>query len=154
MDPSLLDRYLAGQSTPDEARLVETWIAEQLRDHGARYDGGLAMAVLRERMREAPETPVVDIGRARRRMRWPVPAALAAALLVGLGISLVRFQPHDRQYATGPNDRMTITLDDGSRVALNPSSTLHVLRSQRDVELSGDAYFVVKHDPAHPLTVH
>lgn len=157
MDPSLLDRYVAGQTTADESTLVENWIAEHpahreqmdalrdmrraLRDHGARYDGGLALAVLRERMRETP------------RRRWPVPAALAAAFVVGVGISVSLFRSTDRQYATGPSSRMTITLDDGSRVSLAPASTLRVSRSHRDVELSGEAFFVVRHDPAHPLTV-
>src|SRR5579859_2236341 len=124
MDPLLLDRYVAGQATAEETRLVEAWLEAHpahraqldalhdmrraLRDHGARYDSGLALAVLRERMRE---TPVLPIARPRPR-RWPMPAALAAALVVGVGISVALFQSHDKQYATGPESRMTIALDD------------------------------------------
>ncbi len=161
MDPSLLDRYVAGQATADESRRVEAWIEAHpahraqveslremrraLRDHGARYDSGLAMAVLRERMREAPVLA--------HRRRWPVPAALAAAVLIGVGVAVGIFQSRDKQYATGPNDHMSITLSDGSRVTLAPATTLRVSRSHRDVELTGEAYFVVRHDPAHPLTV-
>jgi transmembrane sensor len=166
MDPSLLDRYVAGQATAGESRLVEAWIEAHpahrsqvealrdmrraLRDHGARYDGGLAVAVLRERMRE---TPVLALERRRRRPVRVALAALAAALVVGVGLSVAVVQSRDQQYATGPEGRMTITLADGSRVALAPASTLRVSRSHRDVELSGEAYFVVRHDPTHPLTV-
>ncbi|HZS61633.1 MAG TPA: FecR domain-containing protein [Gemmatimonadaceae bacterium] len=165
MDPSLLDRYVAGQVTADESRLVEAWMETNpahraqveslrdmrraLRDHGARYDGALAMAALRERMRE---TPVLAIDQARRK-RWRMPATLAAALLVGVGISVGIFQSRDRQYATGPEGRLSVTLADGSRVTLAPATTLRVSRSHRDVELTGEAYFVVRHDPAHPLIV-
>src|SRR5581483_298786 len=140
MDPSLLDRYVAGQVTADESRLVEAWIEANpahraqveslrdmrraLRDHGARYDGGLAMAVLRERMRE--------------RRRWPVPAALAAAVLIGVGVTVGIFQSRDKQYATGPEGHLSVTLADGSRVTLAPATTLRVSRSHRDVELTGE----------------
>ncbi|MBO9638216.1 FecR family protein [Siphonobacter aquaeclarae] len=50
-----------------------------------------------------------------------------------------------------------ITLSDGSTVSLEPSGTLRfdtTFRERREVYLSGDAFFQVRKDPAHPFFVY
>jgi transmembrane sensor len=62
-----------------------------------------------------------------------------------------------REYATAPGQRLTVSFSDGSRVLLGVASRLRVPRDYgvraRAVELEGEAYFVVRHDPAHPFLV-
>src|SRR5439155_775519 len=62
-----------------------------------------------------------------------------------------------REYATAPGQRAALTLPDGSRVLLSVGTRLLVPRDYggvvRSVELEGEAYFVVRHDPARPFLV-
>lgn len=46
----------------------------------------------------------------------------------------------------------SVTLDDGSKVVIAPSSRVEVL-SERAVRLEGNAFFDVKHDPTAPFTI-
>jgi transmembrane sensor len=57
--------------------------------------------------------------------------------------------------ATTRGQRLAVRLDDGTRVALGPASTLRyaIGSTARRVELSGLAQFRVTHDPARPFTV-
>ena len=61
-------------------------------------------------------------------------------------------------YATGVGKRDSVRLADGSRVVLGPQSRLVVPRdygqARRAVELTGDAYFDVRHDASKPFSVH
>ena len=59
-------------------------------------------------------------------------------------------------YQTGIGERSVVQLEDGSRVQLDTNSRLtpHVTTRERHVDLgSGQAYFEVHHDPAHPFVV-
>ncbi len=51
----------------------------------------------------------------------------------------------------------SVELPDGSRVWLHPGSTIvfpeRFIGNLREVKLSGEAYFQVRHDPSHPFTV-
>jgi ferric-dicitrate binding protein FerR (iron transport regulator) len=61
-----------------------------------------------------------------------------------------------RVYATQPAQRASIDLPDGSRVLLAPATTLRYIenrRGARTIELVGQAYFTVTHDPNHPFVV-
>ena len=62
-----------------------------------------------------------------------------------------------REYVTAPGQRLEVSFSDGSRVLLGVASRLRVPRDYgvraRAVELEGEAYFVVRHDPAHPFLV-
>ncbi len=62
-----------------------------------------------------------------------------------------------REYVTAPGQRLAVSFSDGSRVLLGVASRLRVPRDYgvrtRAVELEGEAYFVVRHDPAHPFLV-
>lgn len=84
--------------------------------------------------------------------------AIAAMLLLAIGIwqapaLLLRWQA---DYITAVGDRATIALPDGSSLILNTASAvaLDFENGRRDVRLlRGEAFFDVRHDPAHPFRV-
>lgn len=89
---------------------------------------------------------------------WVRYGAITAALVIIAGISLfpgVRSKGTGtsvpRHYVTAPGQRATVTLEDGSSVTLAPATTLRVLG--REVQLSGEALFVVTPDKTSPFTV-
>ena len=111
---------------------------------------------------------VLPISGARRKPRWQPLAyvgLLAAAAVVFLVVSrrgggragnevtTVAAQT----FSTTVGKRDSIVLGDGSRVVLGPDSRLTVPgdfgTGTRAVELHGDAYFDVRHDPAKPFAV-
>lgn len=63
-----------------------------------------------------------------------------------------------REYRTAVGQRDSVRLPDGSTVTLAPGSRLTLAanygETTREVTLEGAAYFDVKHDEAHPFTVH
>lgn len=95
---------------------------------------------------------------------WAVAAALAAIL--GGGVAAMALWTWGRaatrsslaqELTTPKGGRATVRLADGSRVVLGPDSHLSIPpdfgRSRRDVELTGEAFFDVAHDAAHPFSV-
>ncbi len=103
-------------------------------------------------------------------MRWVT--RLAAAVTIAVGTALLwqlRPAPADdfgrsaavttaAEYRTRAGQRLVMRLPDGTQVTLAPGSVLRTSttygRSARDVELEGEAYFVVTHDEARPFAVH
>jgi|GEM_PF-313000 len=93
------------------------------------------------------------------------PAGIAATVLVGAaigtGIRLASLRhpprPEMRELITAAGQRVTLRLGDGTRISLGPASRLRYptqfQRGPRLVELEGEGYFEVHHDPANPLVV-
>jgi transmembrane sensor len=88
--------------------------------------------------------------------RWlGIAAGFAVAALAGTYLYLTHFHGITR-YSTAVGGLETIALADGSRVTLNTGTVIRVAfdRAQRRIELdTGEAYFVVAHDPSRPFTV-
>jgi transmembrane sensor len=99
--------------------------------------------------------------------RWGarVAAGMGATLIVA-GAALLGYRrvarPHlaasrpaaVREIATGRGQRAELRLADGSRVVLAPASRLEIPpENERDVVLTGEAYFDVVHDSTHPFRV-
>jgi ferric-dicitrate binding protein FerR (iron transport regulator) len=100
-----------------------------------------------------------------RRSGWMKAAAVlvvvgggAAALRTGAGsgpnpsVASVRMQ----HVATRPGQRVEISLSDGSQVVLGPASRMSYpseFIGDREIELSGEAYFEVAHDPDRRFAV-
>ncbi len=99
-------------------------------------------------------------------LRFARRAAMAAGvtLTVGGGLWWTFMNRLDRSptqyavYSTEQGGRRTVTLRDGTHVTLGPQSRLRVARhpstsNGREVELDGQAFFQVAHDPEHPFRV-
>lgn len=134
-----------------------------------------ALASVRARMDVAPTSaPSLTVERGGAPRRSPtVPAAassrswrglgiaVAAGLVAVVGISQWRARGTNdspREYRTAVGQRDSVRLSDGTTVVLAPGSRLTVAANYndgpRDVTLEGAAFFEVKHDAAHPFTVH
>ncbi|WP_184549446.1 FecR family protein [Mucilaginibacter sp. FT3.2] len=90
---------------------------------------------------------------------------IAAAVVLGGFLVLAGYvyknylQEGDMRYSTVPKgERRKLTLADGTMVWLNADSKLSYPKAfaadSREVSLSGEAYFEVKHDASRPFTVH
>ena len=104
--------------------------------------------------------------KARRIRRW----ALAVTLMIMAGISVFLYnnnivsndnrtqRPITQSVSTKPGSRTYIQLPDGSTVWLNASSKLtygeNFGKKLREVNLTGEAFFDVAKDPAHPFIIH
>lgn len=173
-----LARYLAGECSADEADAVRRQLLEDpaqaelfraLADHPrpvvapTTVDVEGALRRVRARLADADRRPIANS-----RTAWRVPAlAAAAVILVASGLLLtMRARRHGRaemdvasarSYAAPVGARDSIRLPDGSRVLLGPGSALNLSAgygtTARDVAVTGEAYFDVRHDAAHPFTV-
>ena len=166
----LLRRYLAGDCTPSESRLVEQWYAalDQLPARppiGADEQTALLAAMwqrLDARTRQpAPATPAAWRSGP---VRWAAAAVLVCA--VGVGLLLLggrRGRPTPAvaaawtRYANTTRQVQLLVLPDGSRVSLSPGSRLryaaHLAGPKRAVYLTGEAFFDVTRNPARPFLV-
>lgn len=85
-----------------------------------------------------------------------VAAGFVILTLAGLGAAHFLSQPGVRIFSTPVGGHETVTFSDGTRVELNTSTVLRarMTTDQRTIWLErGEAYFEVKHDPAHPFVV-
>ena len=155
-DWTLVDRYLSGECTPDEAKAIESWVAADP-SHGRllasmrvvwaeaatplpEVDEQAAWMALQSRRADArraerPSIPVPSLRMSRRRpvpWHWP---AIAAGLLLAAGAAGWWKHTEDlrlaaaappREYVTARGQRAEVTLIDGTRVWLSTDSRLLV----------------------------
>lgn len=93
-----------------------------------------------------------------RRLRWAIPLASAAVLLLAVGVGWRWWNPAqpERHFATTVGEQHALTLDDGSRVLLDTDSSLAVRYSRKRRELlleRGQAQFTVVPQPQRPFVV-
>jgi transmembrane sensor len=115
--------------------------------------------------RPASRAPIHTTVPARRWQPFALPAAAAAVVLIGGGLwwhsrQTAGYTPSSaaQTIATNVGQRDSVRLADGTRVLLAPDSRLTVAmgygNTVREVELTGEAYFDVRHDAARPFIVH
>lgn len=145
--PQLFARYLAGEATPDEVERIVAW---QRGSPQAPIDVEAALASVHQQMDVVP----IELQRAR---RWrPARVGLAAAAAIA-AVALVAVLQSERTPAaapavladrvllrTGVGQRDSVTLPDGSRIVIGPSSTLAV--AGRTAQVTGEAHFAIVHD--------
>ena len=169
----VLGRYLTGESTPDEAAQVRRWLAEDpsrqtlvqtlerstatlgaTRPANLDIEAALTRVTARMNERGRAEAWAAEWGN--------TVVRVAAVLLLALGgtalwQSFKGVVAPAETYATAIGHTKTIKLRDGSRMLLGPSSSATVLAgyfaSGREIELSGEAFFDVRHNPAMPFRV-
>lgn len=190
-DAMLLDRYLAGETSPEEDETVRRRFGDELRPRvlealaareaakpvdtnaawravQARTGLGTARDSVRQAVNE-PErgAPVRDIRSARKQRIWQstgfrIAASLlvlaSAGALIQRQVSSRSQSPNEIVAQTATGERREVLLPDGTRVTLAPKSRLAYAATfatgQRDVQLSGEAFFTVTHDAKHPFAVH
>jgi len=181
-DWEAIARYLAGESRPDEASVIEQWLEAHPRDRElverlnveatiepTDVDVEAALARVHARMKEpeASRPRVLPMSSARRPLWQPlgIVGLLAAAAVVGVIVTRQTGKAPDqgtpatlaRTYTTGVGQRDSVRLADGTRIVLGPDSRLTVPADYgatgRSVELRGDGFFDVVHDPAKPFAV-
>lgn len=166
---TLITRFLNGDCTSVEHQELKNWIDETsdnkkeylvIKDiwdisktHQDKTEGQLALFYKNqfEKMRKS-------------QMLWiRYSLFVAAILLLGLVISILIpqktiSQPENMQVFSVPlGSRSKVLLADGTEIILNSGSVLkysnNYSSTNRVVSLSGEGYFMVKSDPAHPFVV-
>lgn len=95
---------------------------------------------------------------------WPRIAAVAAIILIIAGVALFKnpiqnlIDPiQNIQLATMAGQHRQIQLADGTKVWLSPATQINYPNEfrgkERIVEITGEAFFDVKHDPQHPFVI-
>ena len=177
MDEIILLAYLRGECSDEEAGLVEAWcekapenrkVLEQLYYTlfvGDRVvvmntvDTEASLKKLKSAIKEKEEKNQ----RKGMSVRWGRYATVAAAFFTGLVVAggitwgLLSDKLSDYEVLTIAGQRAQTVLPDGSKVWLNASSRLvyhnSFWSSEREVDLSGEAYFEVTHDKYAPFIV-
>jgi transmembrane sensor len=169
----LLAAYFAGEADSMERAQVEAW--RNVSDGNRKYfeasqkawnaagevgraetfDTDAAWNKLKKRIGQQDEqTPV------KRRYTWV--AAAGVLLLIGVVTILWLMRNPDSQTQTrvlvSAGEVVNDTLPDGSTISLNKNSSLSFPSSftgdQREVTLTGEAFFEVSHDAEHPFIIH
>jgi len=154
-----LARLQGDARTPAREAAFKDWLAadpahqtafEKATDIWAALPG--AAQLLGEPARGTAKVVPIDRWRSR-----PVHAlALAASLVLALGLGTFLMLSRPAAYSTAIGEQKVATLEDGSRIALNTDSSVevHYDGAQRLVELDrGEAMFEVAHNSARPFLV-
>jgi ferric-dicitrate binding protein FerR (iron transport regulator) len=164
----LLDRYLTGRASPDEVELLDRFFEAHQSDENHRHLSDLdakqeMLQNIRARINEDVSDPRI--------FNYRKVLAIAAALLFLMGASYllfyqdITFLPKNKvaevptlvHESTARGEKLTIELNDGTKVYLNSGSTLTYPKSfrgkTREVSLAGEAYFEVAHNAEKPFIV-
>lgn len=171
----LIIRYLSNEATTEEAEKLLNWVSEDTSHQRiftewsefwelqlpspSPFNLAKGLKTINDRI----DVHEVDDKIHRRSLSW-IRIAASVTLIVMASIAMIVGIPVGDNVRTGPltvlttpaGKRMAITLHDGSRVTLNENSTLKypaVFDKQREVMLTGEAFFEVKKDSLHPFLV-
>lgn len=173
---NLLKRYLAGQCTDEEKKIVEQWytmlddddLSDLSEENLAEIDERVWLRVSDAMQQQSKKQ---EKSLQRRRYLWP--AIAVAASLIGFLVIILYFSPQGHSTPQFLVQRDTaeviieknktteasyISLPDSSVVTLYPGATLtypqKFLESKRTVALEGEAFFEVTKDPTRPFYVY
>jgi len=110
-----------------------------------------AVTTLNARLKSEPTTSLPG------RNIFKLKIGMAASLVLGSLVLFLNVSRLQQDYVTAVGEQRTVTLSDGSVIAMNVASTIRVDFSStaRDVDLkNGEAVFKVAHDAARPFVVH
>ena len=179
IEEQVLIRYCAGQATEQECEVVEAWLAQSV-EHEQLLKQLMSLSWNADLLRVAPQVDADKAWRqAGRRLKgetisqprriWKIFQSVAAILILPLIVTFGILYYHDHaeqpaeesdrlvEVCTNPGMTTHFALPDGSLVHLNSESVLRYpatfAKSERHVELNGEAYFEVESDPEHPFVV-
>jgi transmembrane sensor len=152
-----LQRRQFWDANPEDESAFETWMNES-EAHRIAYWRQNAMWNRTERLAAlGPAAPEAEPARSRALpLMLRIAAVMGAIAAIGVGAANLSVRPQDRAYSTPVGGHETISFADGTRIELNTDTVVRarMTTDQRLVWLEkGEAYFQVKHDPAHPFVV-
>lgn len=170
MTDELLFRYFSNEASADEVAQIEQWLEEaparQSEFDSAHYLFNAMILHSDELSKMTTPGALEKTSRKSkvRRLVYRYAAAAAAVVIAGLsGVFVEREINYNKMTAqtnvleVPAGQRMSVTLSDGTQVQLNGNSKIEYpvifSRKQRNVKLSGEAFFEVKHDERHPFIV-
>lgn len=159
----LLDKYLEGEATPEEAAAVEKFYDHFQNDAHGITDWAAKKKAIEIRMRQGIARSIHP-HRTRMRHLSRQTFMLAASIVLLLVISLIAYKTMHQEPAiewitrtTTKGKKLQITLADGSKVHLNADSKISYPKTfnqaRRDVKLLGEAFFEVSKDARHPFVI-
>jgi transmembrane sensor len=178
----LLSRYFSGEASPEEIQSLSEWVAENnenrklfedyqkvwelteksVIDHYTDLDGEwsalasrLGISGRHENVKIVPLGPTSE-NTSNRRFGWWKAAAVFLFFLTTSAIAFYLFSKPRTVRITADSGVIMKTLPDGSIITLNKGATIEYASSfakERHIELKGEAYFEVAHDPSKPLIV-
>lgn len=168
MTDELLFRYFSNEASTEEVAQIEQWLEEdparQSEFDSAHYLFNAMILHSDELSKMTTPGALEKTSRKSkvRRLVYRYAAAAAAVVIAGLSGVFVEREINDNKMTAQTNvlevpagQRMSVTLSDGTQVQLNGNSRIEYpvifSRKQRNVKLSGEAFFEVKHDERHPL---
>ncbi|GGH21308.1 FecR family protein [Mucilaginibacter phyllosphaerae] len=169
----LIEKYLQGKCTPEEAALVEQYYNSMERSLPEFYHGdadkisqsaGRSLQVIQNNIALARQQANTKTTRSLYK-RLATPMRIAATLLIFITAAVMLYRQLNapqkivyKQITAGTGHTLQIILADSSVVLLNAGSTLkypeNASAATRDVYLNGEGFFDVKHDAARPFIVH
>lgn len=170
MTDELLFRYFSNEASAEEVAQIEQWLEEdparQSEFDSAHYLFNAMILHSDELSKMTTPGSLEKTSRKSkvRRLVYRYAAAAAAVVIAGLsGVFVEREINYNKMTAqtnvleVPAGQRMSVTLSDGTQVQLNGNSRIEYpvifSRRQRNVKLSGEAFFEVKHDERHPFIV-
>lgn len=170
MTDELLFKYFSNEASAEEVARIEQWLEEdparQSEFDSAHYLFNAMILHSDELSKMTTPGALEKTSRKSkvRRLVYRYAAAAAAVVIAGLsGVFVEREINYNKMTAqtnvleVPAGQRMSVTLSDGTQVQLNGNSRIEYpvifSRKQRNVKLSGEAFFEVKHDERHPFIV-
>lgn len=157
---SWLERRLRSEWNEEDQAAFEAWLKADptnmvsfLRVEAA-WNRASRLGALRKPMRVT--APAAPQRRSTTRLFNIVAASAAAIAAMGFISATYMLMPKEKSYATEVGGHEILTLKDGSQIELNTSTVVRISqnKNERKVWLDrGEAYFRIKHDPAHPFVV-
>lgn len=174
LDDALLGKFIAGEAAPEEAMLVNDWIAasEENKIYYSHLERTWALGANKIKSSPRKETVWNALHLAINKKGKPVKKLIftayriAAAILLLVSVSgLLYFFKSSKQNAIEivwetrqtTNEVAQLNLPDGSSVTVNRNSNIKWLRkpngASREIVLEGEAFFDVIHDPKRPFVI-
>jgi transmembrane sensor len=167
----ILDRYLKGEASPGEIERVETWLnsnvtpGNEWQQMDAKDRSQWLSALFDDIRSDAGINDAKVVTMQPRRNLWRRMATAAAMIAICFLVYHEWPIIHNRLYPVQLttlnvplNQKKQVTLADGSKIWVNSASQLKYPEAfagkTREVYLSGEAYFDIKHDASRPFIIH
>jgi len=170
----IIAKSLAGEIGDEEKAILKDWMGEN-EEHGRIYKDLCRLHILsvlpaetsavRRKIRERLENEIViqpDQEKQRKHILWSWAIAASVLLVVSLGLFWVHYLRNANPSQmlvmnAGTGKILKVTLPDSSVVWLNSGSQLvypsHFANKEREVFVTGEAFFYVTHDPGRLFIV-